>query len=158
METLIPYKQEIKNKFIHTLDLCFDNIKHKRHIHDNKLISIFINGLNGIGKTRFVETTLQEHNIEIIHIESFNLKKKYIDSQLLSSSISNKNVYAMLHKKTENRKVVVIDNVENIYATMKTLLTHIIHLIRPKRIKSNKKECTVNIPVILIGNIKNLKS
>lgn len=147
---------KFENDFIHTIKQCISTIKHKRHITDCEKTSIYVSGDFGIGKTHNIKQILTKYDYDVIEYNAISLSKRVIQQELTSSKMSNTNIMAMFHKKRQ-QKILLIDNIEVLYDIGKNIFTSLMHLIRPKRIQSQKKEDTVNVPVIIIGNLQNNK-
>lgn len=148
-----------ENKIYKLIKLCSTNINNKYHITKNQLSSIYIHGKSGIGKTTIIENIAKKTNIELVRIQTFKLTKKILENEFSSKKMSNIDVYSALTSSSKEKKIklLLFDNIDELLSISKTTLIYIIHMLRPKRIKTKKKEITINCPMILIGNITNIK-
>lgn len=149
-------KSYSKDEIISLINSCFDVVQSNTHILSNNKIAIYIHGEHLSGKTKTIENILFEMGINIIKPSIYDLNKNAI-FQLSSTQVSNKDVLSMFNKPTYTRKVLLLQNIENIYAISKSLYSYIIQTIRPKRTKVTKNEITMNFPIIITGNITQAK-
>jgi hypothetical protein len=122
-----------KRRYRLTLDIDDEEIsetdiqnKKDNNISHDKSCSIII-GPHGSGKTSMVMTILEEkkYHINVINFEKIN---KIDNIEDFINRISNNDIYSiMLNKDKNNKKAIVIDNVENIITTNeKTFVTNLL--------------------------------
>ena len=114
--------------------------------------NIYIQGLPGIGKTTFITQLLNKLNYDIIRYDSIDIRNtQFIETLSASNKFSN-NVLNKF-KKTTIPVVILLDDIDSINSGDKTIITHLIKLIRPKKNKKQKLEPHNSNPIICIGNI-----
>ena len=114
--------------------------------------NIYIQGLPGIGKTTFTTQLLNKLNYDIIRYDSIDIRNtQFIETLSASNKFSN-NVLNKF-KKTTIPVVILLDDIDSINSGDKTIISHLIKLIRPKKNKKQKLEPHNSNPIICIGNI-----
>ena len=114
--------------------------------------NIYIQGPPGIGKSTFIIQLLNKLNYDIIRYDSIDIRNtQFIESLSTSNTFSN-NVLNKF-KKTTTPVVIILDDIDSINSGDKTIITHLIKLIRPKKNKKQKLEPHNSNPIICIGNI-----
>lgn len=117
----------------------------------NRIGGIYIYGETGIGKTYFVKKILTDLNYDVINYDAGNIRNTYVIENIAKDNFSNKNIYNLLQKKIK-KNVVLMDEIDGMNNGDKGGINTLIKIIRPKKTKKQKSECTINSPIVCIGN------
>lgn len=112
---------------------------------------IYIYGETGIGKTYFIEKLLKKINYDIIHYDACNIRNTSVIENIAKDKFSNKNIYHLLQKNIK-KNVILMDEIDGMNNGDKGGINTLIKIIRPKKTKKQKTECTINSPILCIGN------
>ena len=144
------------NTFIERGDII-DKLKYELEFFENNknnlLIkrNIYFYGNHGIGKTTLILNLLKCLDYEIIKIHSNEIKSKNYLNIITKKNLSNNNVLNMF-KKINKKKVIVIDEIDNIKICNRGFIGELIKIIRPKKTKKQKTENYSNNIIICISN------
>jgi len=144
------------NRFIERGDII-DKLKYELEFFENNknnlLIkrNIYFYGNHGIGKTTLILNLLKCLDYEIIKIHSNEIKSKNYLNIITKKNLSNNNVLNMF-KKINKKKVIVIDEIDNIKICNRGFIGELIKIIRPKKTKKQKTENYSNNIIICISN------
>ena len=144
------------NTFIERGDII-DKLKYELEFFENNknnlLIkrNIYFYGNHGIGKTTLILNLLKCLDYEIIKIHSNEIKSKNYLNIITKKNLSNNNVLNMF-KKIKKKKVIVIDEIDNIKMCNRGFIGELIKIIRPKKTKKQKTENYSNNIIICISN------
>ena len=144
------------NRFIERGDII-DKLKYELDFFENNknnlLIkrNIYFYGNHGIGKTTLILNLLKCLDYEIIKIHSNEIKSKNYLNIITKKNLSNNNVLNMF-KKINKKKVIVIDEIDNIKICNRGFIGELIKIIRPKKTKKQKTENYSNNIIICISN------
>ena len=135
-----------------------DIIKILNDIPNNKNINkgIYLYGENGIGKTTFINNILKSLDYDIINYDSFDIRNKNLIEDIKSTNISNQNIISLFNGRNQ-KKVIVMDDINAMNNGDKGGINTLIKLIRFKKTKKQKKEIYTNNPIICIGNMESDK-
>lgn len=114
----------------------------KKDIYYSKRIC-FLTGSVGSGKSVLAKLILKEGGFDSKEFISSNLRIKQ-ERELLYQTFCYKNVIALLNKKQEYRKAIIIDDFENMSLASQEIFKNIKEFIKTKK--------SVGIPIIFIGN------
>jgi predicted ATPase len=112
---------------------------------------IYIYGETGIGKTFFVKSILKDLGYDVINYDAGNIRNTSIIENIAKDKFSNKNIYHLLQKNIK-KNVILMDEIDGMNNGDKGGINTLIKIIRPKKTKKQKTECTINSPVLCIGN------
>ena len=112
---------------------------------------IYIYGETGIGKTYFAKQVLEYLDYDVINYDAGNIRNTSIIENIAKDKFSNKNIYNLLQKKIK-KNVILMDEIDGMNNGDKGGINTLIKIIRPKKTKKQKSECTINSPIICIGN------
>jgi Cdc6-like AAA superfamily ATPase len=112
---------------------------------------IYIYGETGIGKTYFAKQVLNNLDYDVINYDAGNIRNTSIIENIAKDKFSNKNIYNLLQKKIK-KNVILMDEIDGMNNGDKGGINTLIKIIRPKKTKKQKSECTINSPIICIGN------
>lgn len=116
-------------------------LDYKEIIEDN--FSTYIQGNSGIGKTTKMINYVKENNYEYTYITLQELKNEANFYEI----INNRNIINFFNKVKNNRKVIIIDNIDYLQNSDKKLLSFFIKFFKD----SSNKEKYNNISVVFIG-------
>ena len=130
-----------------------DVIKKFESIPDDfqRIGGIYIYGETGIGKTFFVKTLLNNLNYDVINYDAGNIRNTSIIENITKDKFSNKNIYYLMQNKLK-KNVILMDEIDGMNNGDKGGINTLIKIIRPKKTKKQKTECTINSPILCIGN------
>lgn len=138
---------EIKNTkdFIGNIKTVEKFKKWIKDVSENKIKKkvCFLTGCIGVGKSLLAKISLEEEGFNIFNFLATELRIKS-KRELLYQTIGFKNVLAIINKKKNFKKAIVIDNYENMALAKQEIFRKI------KKILKNNK--SINIPIIFIGN------
>ena len=137
----------------------YNNIKEELELFENEKNNItqkrgfYIYGDSGIGKTKFVESLLEDNDYFLVKFNAGDVRNKSIIDNITKQNMNDTSVIDMFHKR--KRKIAIImDEIDGMNSGDKGGINSLIKLIRPKKTKKQKEEITTNIPVFCIGNGK----
>jgi adenylate kinase family enzyme len=112
---------------------------------------IFIYGESGIGKTYFAKKILNDLDYDVINYDAANIRNSSVIESLTKYKFSNKNIYNLLQNINKNN-AILMDEIDGMNNGDKGGINTLIKIIRQKKTKKQKTECTINSPIICIGN------
>lgn len=112
---------------------------------------IYIYGETGIGKTYFAKQVLNNLDYDVINYDAGNIRNTSVIENIAKDKFSNKNIYNLLQKRIK-KNVILMDEIDGMNNGDKGGINTLIKIIRPKKTKKQKLECTINSPIICIGN------
>lgn len=112
---------------------------------------IYIYGETGIGKTFFANKVLNSLDYDVINYDAGNIRNTSIIENIAKDKFSNKNIYNLLQNRVK-KNVILMDEIDGMNNGDKGGINTLIKIIRPKKTKKQKSECTINSPIICIGN------
>ena len=112
---------------------------------------IYIYGETGIGKTYLAKQVLNNLDYDIINYDAGNIRNTNVIENIAKDKFSNKNIYNLLQKRIK-KNVILMDEIDGMNNGDKGGINTLIKIIRPKKTKKQKSECTINSPIICIGN------
>lgn len=137
----------------------YNNIKEQLNLFEKEKNNItqkrgfYIYGDSGIGKTKFVESLLEDNDYFLVKFNAGDVRNKSIIDNITKQNMNDTSVIDMFHKR--KRKIAIImDEIDGMNSGDKGGINSLIKLIRPKKTKKQKEEITTNIPVFCIGNGK----
>lgn len=140
-------------------NITYNKIKEELEIFEKEKHNIsqkrgfYIYGDSGIGKTKFVETLLENNEYFLVKFNAGDVRNKSIIDNITKENMNDTSVIDMFHKR--KRKIAIImDEIDGMNSGDKGGINSLIKLIRPKKTKKQKEEITTNIPVFCIGNGK----
>ena len=114
---------------------------------------IYVFGVPGTGKTKFVVNILKELDYDIIKYDAGDVRNTSVIEDITKHNMSDKNIMSLFSKKIK-KKVIVMDEIDGMNNGDKGGINSLIKLIRPKKTKKQKMEEISLIPIICIGNYK----
>ena len=112
---------------------------------------IYIYGETGIGKTYFAKQVLNNLDYDVINYDAGNIRNTSVIENIAKDKFSNKNIYNLLQNIIK-KNVILMDEIDGMNNGDKGGINTLIKIIRPKKTKKQKLECTINSPIICIGN------
>ena len=134
-----------------------DNIKNILHDFEKnkndlmKKRGMYIYGAPGAGKTTFVMNLLKQQGYDVICYDAGDIRNKTIIETISKNNMAENNILSLFEKKAKPI-VIVMDEIDGMNNGDKGGITALIHLIRPKKTKKQKKEDIANIPIVCISN------
>ena len=111
--------------------------------------NIYIQGPHGIGKSTFIMKLLHKLQYDIIRYDPIDIKNTPLIESLSTSTTFSNNVLNKF-KKTTTPVVILLDDIDSINASDKSLITSLIKLIRPKKIKNKNKNHITQRPLSVL--------
>lgn len=138
-----------RENLMNTIISIINNIEN--NINKNNIKKcIYLYGNLGIGKTVFIKNLLIKMNYNIINYNIFSSKYKNIND-FFNDYNNNNNILDKFYK-IYKKNIILIDNIDIINTTDKTILTNLIKLFRPKKYKNQINDKSIPCLVICIGN------
>jgi GTPase SAR1 family protein len=113
--------------------------------------NIYIYGVAGVGKTTFITKLLQELNYDIITYDSEHIRTTTLIESFSNLRLSRNSILGNFTQKPKKR-IIIMDDVDNIHINDKGCMNSLIKLIRPKKNKKQQLEPYNTTPIICIGN------
>lgn len=140
-------KQEII-QCVHEIQKSLNNVNSKR--------VIYLTGDSGSGKSYFMENILNELNYDVIHFETEQNRNSSSFDFIKEHNMPANNVLELMHGKRK-RICVLMDNLDSLNTSDKSVLPVLMKLLRPKKTTKQKKEDFCKNMIICIGNNSNDK-
>lgn len=105
---------------------------------------LYLIGPEGSGKTSYIKDLLKKENMDVIYISTIDTLSKDLLENILKNQISNTCILSSF--KQQKKKVVILDNLYEMYKTDKTCISNILKQLKPKR----KRNC--KIPFICVNS------
>ena len=115
---------------------------------ENTKKNIYIYGDCGIGKSTFIKNIIKEINYDMVICNNMDSRNKNYIENISNGNISNQNVLN-LFSKIKKQIIIVMDDIDTI--NDKHFLSSLIKLVRPKKTKKQKLECSSFNQIICIG-------
>ena len=112
---------------------------------------IYIYGVPGTGKTKFIYNLLKEMNYDVIYYSANDMRNKCIIETISQYNMSSINVLSILQKKKQ-KLAIIMDEIDGMNNGDKGGINSLIKIIRSKKTKKQKLEEIAYIPIICIGN------
>ena len=130
-------------KYFNRKSLEYDIKQTLREMEKNKTSKIatkgiYLYGNTGIGKTHFVLNILKKMNYDVIYYDSGDVRNKNLIETFSNNYANDTNVYALLTKK-EQKRIIVMDEIDGMNSGDKMGLSALINLLRPKKTKKQEK-------------------
>ena len=139
-----------RKKYIEEIKTVIKNFE-SNPTNFQRIGGIYIYGETGIGKTSFVNNLLKQLDYDIINYDAGNIRNTNVIENIAKDKFSNKNIYHLLQNNIK-KNVILMDEIDGMNNGDKGGINTLIKIIRPKKTKKQKSECTINSPVICIGN------
>jgi SpoVK/Ycf46/Vps4 family AAA+-type ATPase len=142
-------EREIQQSEFKNILLDFENNK------TNLLLKrgIYVYGVPGTGKTKFVVNILKEMDYDIIKYDAGDVRNAYVIEDITKHNMSDNNIMSLFSKK-KKKKAIIMDEIDGMNNGDKGGINSLIKLIRPKKTKKQKMEEISLMPIICIGNYK----
>ena len=114
---------------------------------------IYVYGVPGTGKTKFVVNILKELDYDIIKYDAGDVRNTSVIDDITKHNRSDTNIMSLFSKKIK-KKVIIMDEIDGMNNGDKGGINSLIKLIRHKKTKKQKLEEISLIPIICIGNYK----
>jgi len=127
-------------KIVDSLSKWVENVKNDKHFPKR---ICFLTGRIGVGKTVLAKLVLQKYGFVVREFISSDLRIKQ-ERDLLYQAFSFRDVLALLSKKTNFRKAIIIDDFENMCLATQEVFRTLKAYIKTKK--------SIGIPVIFVGH------
>lgn len=112
---------------------------------------IYIHGVAGSGKSKFVESILKKNDYDIVRYDCGDVRNKNLIDSITSDNISNYNVLDMMKKK-KKKIAIIMDEIDGMNNGDKGGVAALVKLIRQKKTKKQRLENISLNPIICISN------
>ena len=124
------------------------------NLQQNK--GIYILGSPGSGKTKFVDSVIDNNNYDIIYYDANDTRTKTAIPEIIGNRSSNMNVLGLFYKQ-KRLLVTVMDEMDYMSSGDKGGIKELIKYVRPKKTKKQLSEPQTSTPIIFIGSNNNDK-
>ena len=121
----------------------------------NNIIGLYVYGQTGIGKTLLIKLLLKEYNYTVYNYTPSNIPNKKDIYKSLKNYIYSDDIISHFLKKKNNKKAIVIDEIETLLNSHKTIIQDLLKMININKKNENKK--LNNIIIIFIGDLSHSK-
>ena len=112
---------------------------------------IYLYGHPGCGKTTFIKKLLKELNYDSLVYDAGDIRNKNVIETITKHNMTDTNIMSSFRSQKQHI-AIIMDEIDGMNNGDKGGLNTLIKLIRPKKTKKQKKEDTINSPIICISN------
>ena len=116
----------------------------------NQKRGIYIHGVSGVGKTRFIMNILRSMNYDVIVYGADTIRNVTLIESFSNMHISKNSIVGMFNKKIQPM-IIVIDDIDSMLSGDRGAIATLTKLVRPKKTKKQKTEAYNATPIICIG-------
>ena len=139
-----------RNKIYNDIKKIILNFNNIKNIPTEKK-AIYVYGEPGCGKSYFISSLLKDINYDYILYDTGEIRNKNIIETINQYNLSNINVLSSLNGKKKSI-AIIMDEIDGMNTGDKGGINSLIKIIRPKKTNKQKKEETIHLPIICIGN------